>query len=90
MVLKSKLPLFPGDEVDIGDNTYVTTGHLKSYILRNHNDVLDQYCIKKRFNPETGVIEKQYAWHSVFDVLNIQGVSEEIIKKLHGYRKEEE
>lgn len=88
MALKSKLPIFPGSEIDIGNDTWVTIGHLKSYILRNHNDIANQYCIRKRFNKKTGSIDRQYAWHSIFDAMNATNVSEQIINRLYGYREE--
>lgn len=90
MGLKTKLPLFPSDEIDIGNNTYITISHLKSYIVRHHGNIAERYCILKKFNRETGWIDKLYAWHSIFDVLNIEGISEQIIKQMYGYREEKE
>lgn len=86
-----KIPIFPNDEVDLGNNVFVTREHLRSYILLNYNDVAEKYCISKRFNKVTGEIEKGYAWHSIIDVLNLEGHSESIINHFKdGVREAEE
>lgn len=86
-----KIPIFISDEVDLGDNIFVTKEHLRSHILLNYNDIADKYCISKRFNKVTGEVEKNYAWHSIIDVLNSEGHSSSIIQHFHnGFRETEE
>lgn len=77
---KSKLPLFPEDVIKLGKDRYITKRQLRDYILKNHKSIADQYCISKKFNSITGEIEKRYAWHSIIDVLNRDGLSDAIIK----------
>ena len=76
------MPIFPEEVIRIGRNKYLTKKQLRDYILNTHPDIADQYCIQKKFNSETGEIEKRYAWHSIIDVMNKEGHSDTLIKTM--------
>jgi hypothetical protein len=75
-------PLFPDDVIKISRNKYITKKQLKDYVLNNYQDIVDQYCIYKKFNSVTGEVDRKYAWHSIIDVINRSGLSDKIIQNL--------
>lgn len=85
----SSLPLFPDEIIEISDDLHITRVHLRRYILEHYKDIADQYCIVRTFNNKTGDVDKKYAWHSIMEVLNDNGHSQEIINHFYGFRKKE-
>lgn len=79
---KIKLPLFPEDVIKIGRNKYITLKQLRDYVLNNHPKLAERYCIHKKFNTSTGAVNKKYAWHSIIDEMNRDGISEQFIKTM--------
>lgn len=79
---KGRLPLFPEQVIKIGRNKFLTNRQLREYVLKNHPDIAERYCIHKKFNSSTGEIEKKYAWHSIIDVMNKEGHSDVLIKTM--------
>jgi len=79
---KTRLPLFPEEVNRIDRNNFITKKQIRKYILENHSDIADRYCLTKKFNAETGQVEKTYAWHSIIEVMNKEGHSEVMIKQI--------
>lgn len=78
----TKLPLFPEEVNRIGRNNFITKRQIRKYILAYHNDIAERYCLTRKFNKETGEVEKTYAWHSIIEVMNKEGHSEVMIKQI--------
>lgn len=89
MKKKRKLPSFPEDVNRIG-RSFVTKNQIRKAILKDFPVLVEEYCIFRRFDPVSGLIKKKYAWHSIIELLNKDGKSEEIITKLLWTSKHEE
>lgn len=85
-----KLPLFPEDVIDLGNDIFITKTQLREFILLNYPTIAEQYYLYGHFNVQTGLIDRKYAWHSIIEVLNNENFSEEIIKAFYGFRETEE
>lgn len=80
---KQTLPIFLEDVNQIGRNQFLTKRQIRECIMQNvSSELLERYCIFKKFNRVTGEIDKKYAWHSIIDELNRSGESDAIIKQL--------
>jgi hypothetical protein len=77
-----KLPIFPEEVNKIGRTQFLTKNHIRAYILREHPDLAEEFCIFRRFNPDTGELDKKYAWSTIIDIMNKDGRSEILISKL--------
>ena len=76
-----KLPLYPEEEIQLGE-TFVTKRQLRKAVLSLYPELVEQYKIHSSFDKESGEIVKKYAWHSVFEIINRDGRSDIVIKKL--------
>jgi hypothetical protein len=77
-----RLPL-PLEEVNkIGRSHYLTRTQIRNAIMAKHPALIEEHVMTRKFNSTTGEIEKTYAWSSIIEILNKDGLSEKIIANL--------